>query len=126
MAEPLKVMLVEDDIALRDIYQTRLGAEGFDVSVVADGEEALTEALRVRPHLILLDLMMPKINGFDVLDILKKTGETKDTKVIVLSALSDENSQARAKELGADEYVVKSQVSLSDVVDKIHRHLAHI
>ena len=126
MAEPLKVMLVEDDIALRDIYQTRLTAEGFEVSVVADGEEALTEALRIRPHLILLDLMMPKINGFDVLDILKKTGETKDTKVIVLSALSDDNSQARAKELGADEYIVKSQTSLSDVVDKIHRHLAHI
>ena len=112
-----KIMLVEDDVALRDIYTSRFEAEGYDVAVAADGEQALTVAVKEKPDLILLDIMMPKISGFDVLDILRNTPETKTTKIIVMSALSQTADIEKGKNLGADEYLVKSQVTLSEVVD---------
>ncbi|PIZ00286.1 response regulator [bacterium (Candidatus Howlettbacteria) CG_4_10_14_0_8_um_filter_40_9] len=113
-----KIMLVEDDVALRDIYTSRFEAEGYDVAVAADGEQALTVAVKEKPDLILLDIMMPKISGFDVLDILRNTPETKTTKIIVMSALSQTADIEKGKSLGADEYMVKSQVTLSEVVDR--------
>lgn len=114
-----KIMLVEDDVALRDIYTSRFEAEGYDVAVAADGEQALTVAVKEKPDLILLDIMMPKISGFDVLDILRNTTETKTTKIIVMSALSQTADIEKGKMLGADEYLVKSQVTLSEVVDMV-------
>jgi DNA-binding response OmpR family regulator len=125
MAQNQHVMLVEDDVSLRDVYQTRLTAEGFTVTVAPDGETALAQAIEEQPDLILLDIMMPKIDGFSVLDILKRTPATKDCKVIVLSALSEDTDRARANELGADDYIVKSEATLNDVVDRARRHLAH-
>lgn len=114
-----KIMLVEDDIALRDIYTSRFEAEGYEVAVASDGEQALTVAVKEKPDLILLDIMMPKISGFDVLDILRNTPETKTTKIIVMSALSQTADIEKGKTLGADEYLVKSQVTLSEVVEKV-------
>lgn len=114
-----KVMIVEDDPTLRDIYTTRLGAEGFNVVSASDGEEALTVAVKEKPDLILLDIMMPKISGFDVLDILRATPETKETKIIVMSALSQSADIEKGKALGASAYLVKSQVTLSEVVEKV-------
>jgi DNA-binding response OmpR family regulator len=119
-----RVLLVEDDDSLANVYITRLQAEGFDARRVANGEEALAAALNYHPHLVLLDVMMPKVSGFDVLDILRNTPETANLKVIMLTALSQESDQARAKELGVDDYLVKSQVVVSDVVDRIRHHLA--
>lgn len=114
-----KVMIVEDDVTLRDIYTTRFGAEGYEVVTASDGELALTVAVKEKPDLILLDIMMPKISGFDVLDILRATPETKDTKIIVMSALSQTADIEKGKSLGANAYLVKSQVTLSEVVDKV-------
>jgi DNA-binding response OmpR family regulator len=113
-----KVLLVEDDVALRDIYSARFMAEGYDVVTASDGEMALTQAVKEKPGLIILDVMMPKISGFDVLDILRATPETKDTKVIMMTALSQDTDIDKGKNLGADEYLVKSQVTLTDVIDK--------
>ena len=76
-----KIMLVEDDNNLREIYGARLMAEGFDIVSAADGEEALALAVKEKPELIITDVMMPKISGFDVLDILRSTPETKYTTV---------------------------------------------
>ncbi len=115
--------MVEDDDALANVYLTRLAAEGFDARRVADGEDALVMATSYQPHLIMLDLMMPKISGFDVLDILRNTKETARTKIIVLSARGQAVDQKRARELGADDYLVKSQVTLTDVVDRLKTHL---
>jgi DNA-binding response OmpR family regulator len=114
-----KIMIVEDDPTLRDIYTTRFGAEGYDVVSASDGELALSTAVKERPDLILLDIMMPKISGFDVLDILRATPETKDTKIIVMSALSQTADIEKGKNLGASAYLVKSQVTLSEVVEKV-------
>jgi len=114
-----KIMIVEDDPTLRDIYTTRFKAEGYEVAIASDGEAALTVAVKERPDLILLDIMMPKISGFDVLDILRDTEETRDTKIIIMSALSQMADVEKGKNLGANAYLVKSQVTLSEVVEKV-------
>lgn len=118
-----KILLVEDDTNLAGVYQSRLELEGFAVVVVGNGEEALSTTLSEKPDLILLDAMMPKISGFDVLDILRNTPETANVRVIMLTALSQEKDEQRAKDLGVDDYLVKSQVVIGDVVQRIKQHL---
>lgn len=110
-----KIMLVEDDNNLREIYEARLLAEGYEIVSAKDGEEALALAVKEKPDLIISDVMMPKISGFDMLDILRSTPETKNTKVIMMTALSQTEDKGRADKLGADRYLVKSQVTLEDV-----------
>lgn len=118
-----KILLVEDDEALAQMYVMRLTAEGFDVSHVANGEDALSEAIKYKPDLILLDAMMPKISGFDVLDILRNTPETANVRIIMLTALSQPKDKERAESLGVDDYLVKSQVVIADVIERIRHHL---
>ncbi|MBR2588751.1 response regulator [Candidatus Saccharibacteria bacterium] len=118
-----KIMLVEDDKSLREIYSIRLVAEGYEVVSAGDGEEALALAVQQRPDLIVSDVMMPKISGFDMLDILRSTPETKDIKVIMMTALSSEDQRQRGESLGADKYLVKSQVGIEDVVNAVHEVL---
>jgi len=118
-----KILLVEDDDALASVYQTRLQAEGFDIRRVPNGEDALAAALEYKPNLILLDVMMPKVSGFDVLDILRNTPETADIKIVMLTALSQDSDKERAESLGVDDYLVKSQVVIADVVERIKQHL---
>jgi DNA-binding response OmpR family regulator len=118
-----RVLLVEDDVALAEVYLSRLELEGFDVKYVASGESALDEIRSYHPDLVILDAMMPKLNGFDVLDIIRNTPETADIRVIMLTALSQTKDKARAKSLGADDYLVKSQVVISDVVERVKFHL---
>ncbi len=120
---PKTILIVEDDDNLAHVYQTRLEAEGFTVKRVANGEEALSMALQVKPDLVLLDVMMPKISGFDILDIFRNTPETANLRVIMLTALSQDSDRARAQALGVDDYLVKSQVVIADVVDRIRHHL---
>ena len=118
-----RILLVEDDDALANVYQTRLEAESFNVCRVANGEDALSTALEYHPDLVLLDIMMPKVSGFDVLDIFRNTPQTANLKIIVLTALSQESDRQRADKLGADDYLVKSQVVIADVVDRIKKQL---
>jgi DNA-binding response OmpR family regulator len=120
---PKRILLVEDDDSLANVYTTRLQAEGFDVRRVANGEDALAAALNYQPNLVVLDVMMPKVSGFDVLDILRNTPETADLKIIMLTALSQDSDKERAETLGVDEYLVKSQVVIADVIDRIKHHL---
>jgi DNA-binding response OmpR family regulator len=119
-----KIMLVEDDNSLLEIYEARLKAEGYDIVTARDGEEALTVALKEHPDLIIADVMMPKVSGFDMVDILRSTPETKATKIIMMTALNQAEDKARAEKLGADKYLVKSQVTLEDVARIVHDVLA--
>lgn len=121
-----KILLVEDDKSLREIYGVRLLAEGYDIVSAGDGEEALAMAIKERPQLIVSDVMMPKISGFDMLDILRSTTETKDIKVIMMTALSSEDQRLRGEQLGADRYLVKSQVGIEDVVRTVHDVLGDV
>ena len=118
-----KLLLVEDDVALATVYRSRLELEGFEIREVHNGEDALSEAVSYKPDLILLDAMMPKISGFDVLDILRNTPETTNIRVIMLTALSQPKDRERAESLGVDDYLVKSQVVIGDVVERIKHHL---
>jgi two-component system phosphate regulon response regulator PhoB len=122
-AHPKRILLVEDDDALANVYLMRLQAEGFDVRRVSNGEEALAAAINYKPDLVLLDVMMPKVSGFDVLDILRNTPETANLKIIMLTALSQESDKERANSLGVDDYLVKSQVVIADVIDRVNHHL---
>lgn len=121
-----KILLVEDDVALSGVYKSRLDMEGFDVHEVNNGEVALTAALDYKPDLILLDAMMPKISGFDVLDILRNTPETANIRIIMLTALSQPKDKERAESLGVDDYLVKSQVVIGDVVERVKFHLGMV
>jgi DNA-binding response OmpR family regulator len=117
------ILLVEDDDNLANVYEMRLQAEGFKIVRVANGEAALQAALDSKPDLILLDVMMPKVSGFDVLDILRNTPETAGAKVIMLTALSQAADRERAEALGVDDYLVKSEVVIADIVDRIKQHM---
>ena len=105
------------------MYRARLELEGFDIKEVHNGEDALSAAVSYRPDLILLDAMMPKISGFDVLDILRNTPDTTNMRVIMLTALSQSKDKERAEQLGVDDYLVKSQVVIGDVVERVRHHL---
>lgn len=115
-----KIMLVEDDQKLREIYGIRLTAEGYELVSAGDGEEALALAVAEKPDLVISDVMMPKISGFDMLDILRSTPETANIKVIMMTALSSEDQRERGEALGADKYLVKSQVGIEDVINAVH------
>lgn len=118
-----RILLVEDDDNLANVYTMRLQAEGFKTVRVGNGQDALQAALATKPDLILLDVMMPKVSGFDVLDILRNTPETADAKVIMLTALSQPADRERAQSLGVNDYLVKSEVVIADIVDRIKHHL---
>lgn len=118
-----KILLVEDDTTLAEVYRSRLELEGFDTKNVDNGEDALSAIQEYKPDLVLLDAMMPKISGFDVLDIIRNTPATANTRVIMLTALSQPKDKERAETLGVDEYLVKSQVVIGDVIARVKHHL---
>lgn len=122
-AQKKKILLVEDDEALAEVYKSRLEIEGFETKWAENGEVALVDAKAFKPDLILLDAMMPKISGFDVLDILRNTPETANIHVIMLTALGQPKDKERAQALGVDDYLVKSQVVIGDVVERVRYHL---
>ena len=119
-----KILLVEDDNNLREIYEARLQAEGFSIVSAHDGEEALVVAKNERPDLIISDVMMPKISGFEMLDIIRATPTLANVKIIMLTALGQNEDQDRANKLGADRYLVKSQVTLEDIVNTANELLS--
>ena len=115
-----KILLVEDDKGLREIYSVRLLAEGYTLISSGDGEEALAAAIGEKPDLIISDVMMPKISGFEMLDLLRSNENTKNIPVIMLTALSSEQQRERGTRLGADRYLIKSQVGIEDIVRTVH------
>jgi len=119
-----KILICEDDKSLREMYQLRLSINGYDVVEAKDGEEGLDLAIKEKPDLILLDIMMPKMSGMDVLDILKSTPETKDIPVILLTALNEESIRSKGLVYGAEDYLVKASTMPGKVVEKIEEVLA--
>ena len=115
----MKVLIIDDDEALRTMYLERMKAEGFEVEIAPNGEKGLARVTDFKPDVIMLDVMMPKINGFAVLDILKTTPEYKNIPVIILSALIQPENKERAIKSGAADYLVKSEALPAQVVAKI-------
>lgn len=120
------VLVVDDDLTLLEMYQARLKEEGYIIQLARNGEEALGIAKKNRPNVILLDIMMPGLNGLDVLRQLKDDPETKDIPVIVLTALIEAIKKDEAIAAGAVGYIVKSESMPQDVVAKIKEVLAEV
>lgn len=114
-----KVLMIEDDYFLRKIYRNKLTSAGFEFIEATNGVEGLNKIIFDKPDLVLLDLILPRKNGFDVLIEMRKNKDFKDIPVIILSVLGQESDVKRGLALGAQEYLVKSEVNLSEVVSKV-------
>jgi DNA-binding response OmpR family regulator len=115
----MKLLLIEDDTFFRGFYATKLKEKGMEVDVASDGEEGLQKIASFNPNLVLLDIIMPKKDGFEVLEAMKKQGLTAKIPVLVFSTLGQEKDVAKAKELGARGYVNKSFFDFEKLFAKI-------
>ena len=119
MAKEKSILLVEDDEFLAELYATKLNLEGFNVSLAVDGEKGLKSAKENKPDLILLDIILPKMDGFEVLKEIKKDPALKNVPVILLTNLSQKDEVKRGLDLGANDYLIKAHFMPSEVVKKI-------
>ncbi|KKQ89455.1 MAG: Response regulator receiver modulated diguanylate cyclase [Berkelbacteria bacterium GW2011_GWA2_38_9] len=115
------ILVIEDDLELRELYEQRLRLEKFDVRLAPDGQTGLELAQTEKPDVVLLDLRLPKLNGFEFLKKLKADPATKNISVVVLSALWQDEDKRRAIQLGADIYLVKSETIPKDVVETLSK-----
>ena len=118
-----KILIVEDDEFLRSLNAKRLEGEGFEVLIAVDGNEALTKLTEIKPDLIFLDLLLPNVDGFEVLTKIKQDETTKNIPVIVFSNLGQAEDIEKAKKLGADDFMVTANFTLDDVISKIKETL---
>jgi DNA-binding response OmpR family regulator len=122
--EPIgRILLIEDDAPMVKMYSTKLQKENFEVEVAIDGEQGLQKARDWQPDLIVLDLMIPRLGGMQVLEQLRASPKTKQTPVVILSNLSQEEDIKRSQELGVKEFLIKANFTPSQVVKKIREHL---
>jgi DNA-binding response OmpR family regulator len=117
--ESKKIMIVEDDRFLSFLMKARLEKDGFTVLQVFDGEEAIQLLKTEKPSLVILDLIMPKVTGFEVLKTISMTPELARIPVVIVSNLAQDSDIEKARELGAKEYFIKVKVSIDDLVEKI-------
>ncbi|MBI4457727.1 response regulator [Candidatus Uhrbacteria bacterium] len=120
----LKVLIVEDDRFLQKILLTKFEKEGYEVRGASDGEEAMQALLAETPNLVLLDLILPKMSGFELLSEMKTSDKMKQVPVIVLSNLSQEEDLTRARELGAIDFLTKADISIHAVVERVKESYA--
>lgn len=124
MTQKRKIILAEDDSYICRAYKDGLERAGFDVIIASDGQEAMTKIASQKPDLILLDLIMPIKNGFEVLEELGADKILNKIPVVILSNLGQESDIKKGKELGADDYLVKSDVSMKEVIERVKEHLS--
>ena len=117
------VLLVEDDTFLANIYKTKFEMEGFKVSVSENGEAGLQDIKKKKPDVVLLDILLPKMDGFAVLEKLKSDGILKTTPVILLTNLGQKDDVEKGLELGASDYLIKAHFKPSETVDKVKKVL---
>lgn len=119
-----KVMIVEDDEHISKVYEIKFAKAGIDTFLARDGEEAVAKIAVEKPDVVLLDLMLPKKDGFGVLEDIKKVPELAKIPVIILSNLGQKSDQDRALALGANEYLVKVDYPIQEIVDKVKGYLS--
>lgn len=118
-----KILFIDDDNFLRKVYKSELGEQGYEVILAVDGEEGLEKAQIADPDLIILDMIMPRKNGFEVLTELQNNPRTKDIPVIILSNLGQEDDIKKGLDLGAIDYLVKDKITLAIIVEKVRHYL---
>jgi len=119
-SKPISVLTVEDDKFITKAYQAKFKSEGFEARFVEDGEEAINALEKFIPDVIILDILMPKSDGFSVLKKIQKNKKWADIPLILATNLDDEKSLEKSHALGVNEYVVKSRMSLTDIVNRIN------
>jgi DNA-binding response OmpR family regulator len=119
-----RILIIEDDPLIQKVYHDKLALEGYDVDVAGDGEEGINKALNGKPDLVLLDLVLPKMNGFLVLSELRKNPRTQWTPIIILSNRGREDEIEKGLKLGANDYLVKVFAAPMHVIEKIQKHLS--
>ncbi|EKD78395.1 MAG: Two component transcriptional regulator, winged helix family [uncultured bacterium] len=119
MANQTKVLIVEDDKFLSELISTKLDKEGFNIALAGDGETGLKKAEEFKPEIVLLDIMLPGMDGFEVLEKLKASPELKKIPVIILSNFGQESKVERGLQLGAVDYLVKANFTTGEIVAKI-------
>lgn len=117
-----KVLLAEDDKFISRAFSDGLSRAGYDIQLATDGNQAIEMVRSFAPDIVLLDLIMPDKNGFEVLEELKKDAQTKDIPVIILSNLGQDTDIQKGRELGASDYLIKSNSSLGQVAEKIEQY----
>ncbi|MBP6859102.1 MAG: response regulator [Candidatus Magasanikbacteria bacterium] len=117
------ILIVEDDLFLAEIYQKKFEMEGFKVSMANDGEKAVTDIKKKMPDLVLLDILLPKLDGFSVLEAIKSDNASKDIPIILLTNLGQQDDVQRGLEKGAADYLIKTHFKPSEVVDKVRKLL---
>ncbi|MFH1253113.1 MAG: response regulator [Candidatus Uhrbacteria bacterium] len=122
MAKKL-IYVAEDDLAYSRVYKSKLESEGFDVVIIVEGEKVIPALKKKRPDLLVLDLIMPGKNGFEILQEIRASQKLKNLKVIIASNLSQESDQDRAKKFGITDFFVKADVSVMEMVAKIKNSL---
>lgn len=116
-----RILIIEDDEFLRSLLNTRLSSEGFSVSMAIDGKDGLKKIKEEKPDMILLDLLLPIMDGFEVLSVTKSGESTKSIPVIILSNLGQKKDVDRGLKMGAADYIIKSQFTIEEIIDKIKK-----
>lgn len=124
MSNKKKVLVIEDDPHIGKVFMIKLKQEGLEPSVAQNGEEGFAKILEIKPDLVMLDLMLPKKDGFWVMDQMLKHPEVDQIPIIVLSNLGQDQDRERAASMGAKEYVVKSDMPIQDVIHLVKKYLA--
>ena len=120
MADAKKILIVDDDSLISRMYQERFSRDGFEVVLAFDGEDGVEKAKKEKPDFILLDIMMPKMNGYETLKILKKEAGTKSIPVMILSSIGGDPALVKkAKQLGIVDMVVKGETPAKEIVEKV-------
>jgi|AntAceMinimDraft_8_1070364.scaffolds.fasta_scaffold142416_1 CheY-like chemotaxis protein len=118
-----KILIAEDDEMLVEIYRKKFGNGEYDLTVTTDGRETIDKIKKIKPDIVLLDLVMPELDGFKVIELAKKNPETKDVRIIVTSNLGQESEKAKAIKLGAAEFLIKADYDLNELADKVKSYL---
>src|SRR3989338_7447968 len=117
-----KILIVEDDPFLRELYQLKLSEEGFEVFIAQNGEEGFAVASREVPELILLDILMPKVDGYEMLKKVKRDGRTNKIPVIIFSNLSQREEIEKGLRLGADDFIVKTSLTPLQLAARVRQY----
>jgi len=120
----IKILLVEDDIFISEMYNVKLSSSGFDVDMAEDGEEALKKIASDDYDVVLLDIIIPKMNGWEVLEKIKHDKKERGYKIIMLTNVDDQEDIKKAIENGADDYLIKSLFTPGEVVQKIQKNIS--
>jgi len=114
-----KILIIEDDSFLSEMYSTKLIQEGFETEIAVDGKQGINKIKNIKPDLVLLDIVLPKIDGFEILETIKKDSEFKNIPIILLTNLGQKNEIEKGLSLGADEYIIKAHFTPTAVVAKV-------